>query len=583
MPFTQVKTQSSTLRTAGTSAASRPPGRFVLPTTPFRRLVKPPKRVRSPYPQPPLPANTLVALHTLTRQARRRIRLTRLLRVLPLSLLCAAAVAALMLLAGKGQQISYPAAWVWAVPTLTPLAVSAAYALRPRLSALDVARQLERRAGLQERFSSAIEFQTQRVDLTLPFYAAQWADADQCAAQLNLQPLFPLKTGRALAAAAAAVLFVFIACRAPAPPFRAHSSEKAQTQQEAATVSAAGTRLQKKADEATAEARRHDMPRTTQAAQAAAGLALRMRHSRLDKRQSLVALQKLTQRFEQEIKKMDAQRAGVLNAQPALPPILPAALSSRLVSDSASPQRTTASAPSQTHQPTRSDDLPHDRQSPSKPSKTVMPPSAQGRPTQQTQQPGQRTEQPLSQAASANDISTPGKLQITRDTEGLRRMTMALQDTRRQISRSGMAGSGGRDPGQGVNGLAQTFHNAPVSENQTPRSMSRSLPSAKRQANTMAGVKASSSFKVLPRAAANPPDARAGKTPSEQDSEMPAEASSAPPPAYTHTPYYTPHETDRRQAESALSRENVPAAYKQQVKAYFDSINAPGRRSNGPK
>lgn len=42
--------------------------------------------------------------------------------------------------------------------------------------------------------------------------------------------------------------------------------------------------------------------------------------------------------------------------------------------------------------------------------------------------------------------------------------------------------------------------------------------------------------------------------------------------AKSSTPYYQVYTSSRKQAESSLNKENIPATYKKQVKEYFDSI-----------
>ena len=45
-----------------------------------------------------------------------------------------------------------------------------------------------------------------------------------------------------------------------------------------------------------------------------------------------------------------------------------------------------------------------------------------------------------------------------------------------------------------------------------------------------------------------------------------------PEPTHSNSPYYRAVETSRRQAESTLDKENIPASMKKQVRDYFDSI-----------
>ena len=60
---------------------------------------------------------------------------------------------------------------------------------------------------------------------------------------------------------------------------------------------------------------------------------------------------------------------------------------------------------------------------------------------------------------------------------------------------------------------------------------------------------------------------------SQQGDELQLNMTGDPDPAQSSSPYYKAYETSKKQAESTLDKESVPAAYKKQVKDYFDSIH----------
>lgn len=62
-------------------------------------------------------------------------------------------------------------------------------------------------------------------------------------------------------------------------------------------------------------------------------------------------------------------------------------------------------------------------------------------------------------------------------------------------------------------------------------------------------------------------------TRTQQGDELQLNMTGDPDPTQSSSPYYKAYETSKKQAESTLDKEAVPAAYKKQVKDYFDSIH----------
>jgi hypothetical protein len=58
----------------------------------------------------------------------------------------------------------------------------------------------------------------------------------------------------------------------------------------------------------------------------------------------------------------------------------------------------------------------------------------------------------------------------------------------------------------------------------------------------------------------------------ENGQELQMNMTGAPDPAHSNTPYYQVYQSSKKQAESNLEKENIPAAYKEQVKKYFENI-----------
>ena len=68
------------------------------------------------------------------------------------------------------------------------------------------------------------------------------------------------------------------------------------------------------------------------------------------------------------------------------------------------------------------------------------------------------------------------------------------------------------------------------------------------------------------------PNGKIAGTRSENGNEMQMSMTGDPQAAKSNSPYYQVVQTSKKQAESTLSKENIPASLKKQVKDYFDSI-----------
>lgn len=70
----------------------------------------------------------------------------------------------------------------------------------------------------------------------------------------------------------------------------------------------------------------------------------------------------------------------------------------------------------------------------------------------------------------------------------------------------------------------------------------------------------------------NLPNVKIAGSRTQNGQELQMNMTGDPDPAHSNTPYYQVYQAGKKQAESVLDKENIPATYKEQVKKYFDNI-----------
>ncbi|MCW3052747.1 MAG: hypothetical protein JWN14_1917 [Chthonomonadales bacterium] len=73
-------------------------------------------------------------------------------------------------------------------------------------------------------------------------------------------------------------------------------------------------------------------------------------------------------------------------------------------------------------------------------------------------------------------------------------------------------------------------------------------------------------------AAKHLPNAKIAGSRTKNGEEQQMNMTGDPDPAHSNTPYYQVYQSSKKQAESTLNKESIPATYKEQVKKYFENI-----------
>jgi hypothetical protein len=135
-------------------------------------------------------------------------------------------------------------------------------------------------------------------------------------------------------------------------------------------------------------------------------------------------------------------------------------------------------------------------------------------------------------------------------------------------------GRGGKGPGKGFNGSG-----GPFEAMKDPGNKAQARLLAQGQDNGKTGIGKSGSAqefaKYLGQASKGSkylPNGKIAGTRSRNGQELQQYMTGDPEAFKGSSPYYQAYQTNRRAAESALNKENIPAAYKKQVRDYFDSI-----------
>lgn len=589
----------------------------------------------------PLPTSLNHVLHAATR----RIRLLLLARNVSWALCGAAALALLLLAAGKLRLMETPAPGLLFGLIALGMVAGIVSAFVPRLSELDVARLTERRAGLKERLSSAVEFTQQGSDnaiASLPFYAEQFADANRYAETVNVKSLYPLRVPRPFWFGLVACLALLGAYFLPSLPLFWSPEHK----QEMAEVKRQGIALVKLAEDKQKTAETQKLDETKKAAAEARKLGEAMRKQKLDKKQALVAMQKLTQKMEaqqrelaqksapkplqqagkefkrslDEMQKQVAQaqqkKAAEQAAQNQKPgqqkptdPKQSAALqkqeeAQKKLQDALQKmaQAMANQSPQQMQQAMEqmAQQMPSNPMSPEQTQQMqqAMEQMAKALDNTQMQMAAQQAQQLAQRLQNMNGMSAQQQQQMANmmkqlaqamgkgeglnvaqlDAKTLAELMEALKEGRLTMAMgAGMGdkpGVGGKGPGKGFGAHGdpseamadpgdtkprllvqnQSMHGKGVGKNGSAQEFAKYL-----------------SQKVAP--SKHLPNAKVAGDRSQNGQELSLSMTGNPDPTHSSSPYYQVYQTNRKQAETSLNKENIPAAYKEQVRKYFDSIH----------
>src|SRR5579872_1683826 len=590
------------------------------------------------------PAGSTGPLNRTLAAVAARIRALVFLRVGSYAFTAAALIALIGVGLSKASLWPEPSPWFAGGLAIGAIAVAAVYALTRPLSKLDVARLTDRRTDLKERLSSAVEFQALGVDPTAPFYGEQMTDAALHAAALDLARAYPARIPRVLwlgVVAAAAVFCLYFLPTLPAfwPKHRAA---------EVAEVKRAGVAIVKLAEQHEKAADQQDLKETKRAAVEARKLGEAMQKSKMDKKQSLVALQKLTKKMEQTQQKMAEQRLRQMekakqagadlkkslqqmqkeveakrkeeearNAQQAKNnPQKPGEKNSAQTQNQKPPQpQSQASKQAQQAMQQMAEALASmDKQQMQQAMQKISDAMKSGQMSKEEMKDLQKAIQQLSksleqsgmkdEAQQMADLSQemqngldnldPNTLQKMAqmaknlgkkmggkggkadkdalDEQTLEQLADALKSGRMTLAMGGKPGQGGNMPGNGFNGKGHETSPMKDPNKTDPRLIAQGKPSESKGIGKTKSAEEFAKYAAMKSAPSKfLPNGQIKGQRSKEGNELQQNYTGDPEAFKSNTPYYQAYVSNRKQAENSLNKENIPAAYKKQVRDYFRS------------
>jgi myosin heavy subunit len=575
------------------------------------------------------------ALQDVLRIATRRIRMLRLLRSGSVAL-CYGALACLILVGlGKVSHGLAPAPGLLAGLMALALILGALHALLPRLTDLDVARLTESRADLKERLSSAVEFRRLGMEPTAPFYGEQFSDANRHAAELDIKKLYPARIPRTLPLGIILCLALWGVYFLPGLPIFWSKEKKA----EMAEVKAQGIQLLKVAEDKEKTADQQKLDETKKAAAEARKLAEAMKHGKMEKKEALVAMQKLTKKMEDQQRKLaekqapksldqagkefkksmdqmqkDVERARKdRQAQEAQKQMAVRDMKQAL--DKAKQNQQQSEAMKQATKAMEQMSQAMANQSPQQMQKAMeqmakamqsgnmskqemqqmaqmMQAMAQALQNTQMNQASQQMAQmaQMMQAMQSMDAKSmqqlaqmmqkigamcknPGNGMPLLDAKELAALLQALKDGRMTMCMGKKPGNGGGGAGMGINGYGGKDKAMKDIDKTNPRLMVNNEKRYSKAAGKSGSVQELMKYMAMSSPAPKHlPNAKVNGQRTQQGQELSTQMTGDPEPTHSNAPYYQAVETSRRQAESTLDKENIPASMKKQVRDYFDSI-----------
>lgn len=583
------------------------------------------------------------ALHATLRSATRRIRMLRLLRSESTALCWGALVCLLLVGAGKAAPNLAPSPWGIGGLLAFVLLLGALHALLPRLSDLDVARLTEGRADLKERLSSAVEFHRLGVSPAEPFYGEQLTDANLHAAGVDIKKLFPARIPRQLVLGLILCLALFLVALLPNLPAFWSPQKKADM----AEVKTMGIQLLKVAEDKEKTADQQKLDETKKAAAEARKLAEAMKHNKMDKKESLIAMQKLTHKMEEQQRKMADQQAqkpldqagkelkksmeqmqkdveqarkdkeaqdaqkSLQKQDPKQPGQKPGEKPNEQMQKQSEAMKMAQQAMQQMQQAMANQDMQKMQQAMDQMAKAMQQGSMSKQEMQQMQQSMQQLAKALANTQmnmSAQDLQklaqamqsmqsmdaksmqqlaammkkigagmckNPGGMGQMMDAKQLAELLQALKDGRLTMCMGNgkKPGFGGKGPGKGFGGQGGPTNAMKDPEKTRPRLMVNNEKGFTRANGKSGSVKDLVKYlSMANRPSAHLPNGKINGAKTKQGQELSMEMTGDPEPTQSSSPYYKAVETSRRQAESTLDKENIPASMKKQVRDYFDSI-----------
>jgi len=504
-----------------------------------------------------------------------------------------------------------------------------------RLTPLAVAKATDRRTDLKDRLSSALEFQQSGIDPTAPFYGEQLADAARAVQGVDLRAAYPSRVPKELIAGVALSLTLFGMFFLPNLPIfwtKEKQSEAAEVKKKGIQLIKLAEDKQKTADQqkltetkkAAMEAKKlgEDMEKgklTKKESMVALQHLLKkmeetqkkgeqkqsdkMKAAGADLKRSLEKMQKeLAQKQqEKEAKAADAKtpkptdprdiKKPDQNAKAEMPKQSPAMQKAqdamKQMADALANQdnKQMQSAMEKMADQMKSGQMSKEEMQQMQKAMQEMAQSMKEAGQQQAGEQMQQMAQQMSSMSAENMAAMASQMkqmaQMMGKGEGMGSAMMDMKELEQLAKEMGSGkgmgkgkpGFGGNMPG---NGYGATGH--PTSAMADPGTThARLVAWGKKQANKAAGkngdpAEMAKYMGEKAAAAKHLPNGKIGGSKTKNGDEMQMNMTGDPDPAHSNMPYYRVYQSSKKEAESRLDKENIPATYKEQVKKYFENI-----------
>jgi len=159
------------------------------------------------------------------------------------------------------------------------------------------------------------------------------------------------------------------------------------------------------------------------------------------------------------------------------------------------------------------------------------------------------------------------------DGQMLEQLADSLKSGRMTLAMGGKPGQGGNMPGTGFGGKGHQTSPMKDPDKTNPRLIAQGKPG---EGKGIGKTKSAEEFAKYAAMKSPPskylPNAQVKGERSKEGNELQQSFTGDPEAFKSNTPYYQAFVSSRKQAESSLNKENIPVAYKKQVRDYFDSI-----------
>ncbi len=504
-----------------------------------------------------------------------------------------------------------------------------------RLTPLAVAKSTDRRTDLKDRLSSALEFQSAGIDPSAPFYSEQLADAARAVQGVDIKAAYPSRTPKELIVGAALSLALFGLFFLPSLPLfwsKDHKDEVAEVKKKGIEIIKLAEDKQKTADQQKLTETKKAAAEAKKLGEAMEKGKMTKKES-LVALQHLLKKMEETQKQSND-KQAEKMKAAAANMKRSLDKMQKEMEQKQKEKEAEAKAQNKPTDPRNIQKPNQNAKADQPKQSPAmqkaqeamkqmadalanqdnQQMKSAMEKMADqmksGQMSKEEQQQMQKALQQMAQALKEGGQQQAGeKMQqmaaqmqqmSSMSAENMAKMAAQMQQMGQMMGKGeggtammdmkeldklaqsmkngsmmgkGPGGFGGNGPGKGYGG--QGHATSPMKDPNVTHP--RLVAMGKQQLNK--GVGKNGDAQELAKymsekssSAKHLPNGKIAGSRTAQGQELQMNMTGDPDPAHSSTPYYQVYQASKKQAESTLDKESIPATYKEQVKKYFENI-----------